>query len=437
MRHFVALRQRMGSPLVKHTAVYTVTDALGKGISFLLLPVISHYLVPEQLGMATNFTVLATIVSLLAGQAVANSLPYFFYDQSKEANSRFIGNVLLLTLGVCVVLSCVIALCSSFFGRILHLDAVFQLLAVVYVVFTILNSISMQLYRLEEKPISFAVLQMCQVGLMCVLVLVLVVHLKMGGRGKILADFGAVGTMALVHVVLIVRRGYFDLRFDKVQMRRILKFGLPLLPHSLSFWMKSGADKVIVTNVLGLHANGIYSMAMSISSIYTLFNNAFFNAFTPYLMKRLSLVTPANQQTERCAIARLFMAVVAFFALVSVVAVAASWLVVRYMLNEKYMQSFSLLPGIILSLYIYVVYTLGVQLVYWRKRTAFLGAVTFTGALLQIVLSWWLSHLLGLQGVVLSSVLGSMLVGGMMMVYSHRVYPLPWADVLRFKKRKR
>ncbi len=430
------IRMRLETTLVKDTALYTITDAMGKAMSFLLLPLISKYLLPDQLAIATNFTVVATIVSLLSGLAIVNSLPYFFYEQTKAENRRLISNILMLTLAMCLLLGIVIVLCNEHIYRLLQIGLEFQLMAVVYVVFTIVCNISMQLYRLEEKPRVFAVLQLSQVALMCALVVALVVGFKMGGRGKVLADTATFAVMGLVHLMLIVRRGYLSLRFDHSEMRRILKFGIPLLPHSLSFWLKGGADKIIVTNLIGMYANGIYSMALSISSIYTLFSNAFFNAFTPYLMRRLSMMTPENEYTEKCRIVRLLLGVVLLFGVVSVFTVGVAWLVLHFFVNERYIQALALLPGIIMSLYIYIVYSLMVQFVYKQKKTVVLGLITFSGALIQMLVSWALVCVVGLHGVVYSSIIGSLLVGGLMMAYSQHVYPLPWLGALKWKRSK-
>lgn len=64
----------------KNSAIYMGTDAFSRAIAFLLLPIISKYLVPEQLGIAANFDVLQSILALLAGQAVVNSIPYFLQN---------------------------------------------------------------------------------------------------------------------------------------------------------------------------------------------------------------------------------------------------------------------------------------------------------------------------------------------------------------------
>ena len=58
--------------LVKETFVYTLTDVIGKAMSFILLPIVSFFMPPMELGIATNFTVLTTLITLLAGLAIVN-----------------------------------------------------------------------------------------------------------------------------------------------------------------------------------------------------------------------------------------------------------------------------------------------------------------------------------------------------------------------------
>lgn len=81
-------------------------------------------------------------------------------------------------------------------------------------------------------------------------------------------------------------------------MRELLHFGIPLLPHSLSFWLKSGMDKVLLTTYCGLTINGLYSMAMSFGAAYSIFFTAFKGAYVPYLQKRLNAMNDINRDSE-------------------------------------------------------------------------------------------------------------------------------------------
>ena len=70
--------------IFKETIVYTITDIVGKAMSFILLPVVSYYMSPAELGIATNFAVVAQLILLLAGIAIVNSLPYFFTNKTEK-----------------------------------------------------------------------------------------------------------------------------------------------------------------------------------------------------------------------------------------------------------------------------------------------------------------------------------------------------------------
>ena len=280
-------RSKFNSTLFKETFVYTVTDVIGKAMSFVLLPIVSFYMTPDELGIATNFTVITTLVSLFAGLAVVNSLPYFFYEQEKNENTLMVSNLLLLCSLLCVVLAVIISLSHQLVYHYLQLPLLAQLLGVVYVVGMLVSQVSLILMRLENKTHEFARIQVFQIIFHAIAVLFFVITLRGGGLGKIYAETIVFVVMGIIHMVIIIKKGYLKIHLSSEWIKKLLKFGVPLLPHSVSFWLKSGLDKVFITTYCGLHFNGLYSMAISISAVYTMLVQSFFNAYTPHLQKHI------------------------------------------------------------------------------------------------------------------------------------------------------
>lgn len=95
-------------PIFKRTIIYTITDGITKSISFIVLPIVSYFIVPSELGIAANFDVLQNIIILLAGQAIVSSLPYFYYERTKEEVAILVSNLLLLVLLVNIILAIII-----------------------------------------------------------------------------------------------------------------------------------------------------------------------------------------------------------------------------------------------------------------------------------------------------------------------------------------
>lgn len=412
--------------LVKETFVYTLTDVIGKAMSFILLPIVSFFLPPSELGIATNFTVLTSLIILLAGLAIVNSVPYFFYEQNREENASLVSNLLMLCLGLCVVVGGLAACFSQLIFEYLQLSLHIQLLGVVFVIGSLISSINLILLRLENKPKQFAILQVLQIILHALFVILFVIVLRGGGEGKIYAEVLVFSIVGMIHLVMMLKKGYISFRFQMPWIKRLLRFGLPLLPHSISFWLKGGMDKVFITTYCGLQFNGLYSMAISVSSVYTMLMQSFFNAYTPYLQKRLAGLDGGQCFDEKRSIVKQIYLIYALFGVVGILAVVICWGIFHYMIDSKYLPAMAYIPLIILANFIYTFYNFTIEFIYKVKKTLVMGIITFTGSLIQMLLSYVLIKEYGVMGAVYSLLIGNTLITIGISVYSNMVYRMPW-----------
>ena len=420
------------NPLVRDAFIYTVTDSIGKGIGFLLLPLVSFYLTPDELGIATNFLVLTQIVSLLAGMALVNSLPYFYYEQTKEQNRKLVSSLMFICMFLCIFLLFSDILLSSFIANYLKLDIGLQIYAIICVACTLIGGISFQLLRLQEKSIWFAGIQFAQILIHSALVIVFVVLLKWGGRGKIYADTGAVILLLLFHLGLIYRQGFLSLQVEKVFCIKLLKFGVPLLPHSLSFWLKGGIDKIFITQYGGgLYSNGLYSMAMTLMSIYSLVSHGFFRAYNPALQKRLAKINPENQDVEKLKIVKITYVCIILFFFLALFTVAITWGILNYIVDDKYEEAFVFIPWLVTGLFINTIYSFAIEFIYKQKKTFVLGIITFTGSLIQMAFAYFLIKSYGVLGAAYSALIGYIIISIAIFLYSRKVYPMPWFSFIK------
>lgn len=412
--------------LVKETFVYTLTDAIGKAMSFILLPIVSYYLSPSELGIATNFTVLTTLIILLAGLAIVNSIPYFFYEQDKSENICLISNLMILCIGSSLIIGA-IAVC--FYQQIfdyLQIDIHIQLLGVVFVVASLISNINLSLLRMENNSKHFAILQILQIVLHTLFVVLFVIVLKGGGIGKIYAEVMVFCVVGAIHLTMLLKKGYVNFHLQMTWIRKLLHFGLPLLPHSVSFWLKSGMDKVFITTYCGLQFNGLYSMAISVSSVYTMLMQSFFNAYTPYLQKRLAKLDGSLFFVEKINIVKQIYLIYALFGAVGCIAISVSWIIFHYFIDLKYLPAMSYIPLIILANFIYTFYNFTIEFIYKVKKTFVMGIITFTCSLIQMFLSYMLIKSYGVMGAVYSLLIGNTLITLSISIYSNMVYRMPW-----------
>jgi len=412
--------------LLGNALIYILSDGITKALSFLILPFVSFYLIPEQLGIAANFDVLQSILMLLAGQAIVNALPYFYYDRSREEIGLLVSNLLFIIIAVNLCFLIIIFLIYGLIDEYLHIGLFLQLLTLISVIANLLLSINLILYRLEEKPFVFLKLQLLQSLIYVFLLILLVVCLRKEALGKIYSAVFSCSIVCLLHIYLLYKRGYLIWKIDRNSIGELLRFGIPLLPHSLSFWIKSGMDKILLTTFCGLSVNGLYSMAMSFGAIYSIFKVAFDNAYIPYLQKRISKMTFDNQKAEKKQLVRISYIISSVFFLLFFVVMFICWILIQYVLSDLYRDSFQFIPWILFSLTIYSFYSLVVQYPYTAKKTLGLGIITFSGSIIQLLLTFVLVRMLGADGIKYSLVIGALVTMFSVWWYSNRVYPLPW-----------
>ena len=419
------------NPVLKNSIVYMTADAFTRGISFLLLPIVSKYLLPEELGIAANFDVLQSILALLAGMATINAISYFFYKNPKEKIARLVSSLVLIIIVASMAFSLVIFMTAGYIQNYLHIGIALQLLAVVSTIALLVSDISKLLYRLEEKPYKFAALQLGQSILYIILQLFMVVHLEMQALGRIYSLVFSLLTFSILHIALLYKRGYLIWKFDTTSIKELLHFGLPLLPHSLSFWLKSGMDKILLTAYCGLAVNGLYSMAMSFGAIYSICEISFIKAYSPYLQKRISQFTPLNTGQEKILLVKQAYGFGALFIILYFVVMGICWLGIRYMVDVKYLPCFEFIPWILLSGTLHIFYSLTIEYIYTAKKTIGLGIITFIGSVIQLLLTYVLLRYLGKDGIKISMVVGSAIIMAGVWWYSNKVYPMPWFVTLK------
>lgn len=67
----------------------------------------------------------------------------------------------------------------------------------------------------------------------------------------------------------IMNREWFDPRqFDFTLLKELLAIAIPLLPNFLIYWVFNSCDKVMVTNMIGIGAAGIYSVGSKLGHTF-------------------------------------------------------------------------------------------------------------------------------------------------------------------------
>jgi O-antigen/teichoic acid export membrane protein len=414
------LLQRMfGGQIVRSTATYAIADVVNKGIPFILLPVIARYLSPADYGLLTNFSVLTQILLALCALNTYSALSVSYFTLGKNGLPGYLSNLLYLIAILATSGLILSSLLSATIQQYLGISRVWQLLALLTAFSTAVYTLYTALLRMQMKVILFSAVQVAQSLASSLLAIAFVVQLNWNWQGRALSITAAAAASMLFCIWSLRKDEQLFSRIRGAQIWNALSFGLPLLPHTLSFWIKTGMVKIFITN----------SIALTLGSLVGVFTDSFFSAYTPSMFKQLSLIDSLPEH-ERATIRRTLVKNTYRFAVALFAVCVGSWVIMRVtipvLFRGGYLDAIGFLPLVFLALYFDGLYGIVSGYVFYRRKTKVLGTITFLSSLLQVTLTLLFVKPFGLVGALYAHCLVSVLTFLAVFIHANRLYHLPW-----------
>jgi len=410
---------------IKNISIYISTDILNKMIPFLLLPILTRYLTPNEYGIIAMFFVVTSMLGIIMTIETNTAIGVFFFKKSHRKLKIFIYNILVIISVLTSIVLVTSLIFSSILTELLALPTEWILIAIVVTFTQFLTTINIVLWQSEHNSIFVGVYNISQTIINLSLSLVLIIGLKMGWEGRLIAITFASIIFGGYSLALLFKRDYIEMKFDKESIKEALSFGLPLLPHALSGWFRTGIDRIFLTTYISAAATGMYTVAFQIASILYVVAVALNKAFSPYLYKKLNDITTEEKiKLIRYSYGYFLLLLIGAFILSGI-----SPFIVNYFLGSKFVEAQQYITFLSFSFAFQGMYLMVVNYVLYMKKTAFLSYVTITISIIHILLSYILITHYGLLGAAQATLITSILTFFSVWTLSCKVYQMPWLSV--------
>jgi O-antigen/teichoic acid export membrane protein len=280
---------------------------------------------------------------------------------------------------------------SFFFGLIeyfIGIPLIFVYYAVIACALNVFFGVMQNVWRLEEKVYKFGTYSLIAAGLRFFFTFLLVIGFRKGWTGCVYAQLLVTGTLCLISIKTLYDQSLLRI----VHIKRslfidILVYSLPFVPNAVSFWLKQGLDRYIVNYFHNSTAVGIYSFALNLTAIISLFGTAFNNSNSVYIFKQLA----NGYEQARPSLVRINKLMCIVFGGVFVI----TWLGLTIgipIFFPNYRCSIPYLFPVCLSAFFNNIYLLYMNYLWFYKKTKLLMYITFSTGILQMVLSIWLTR---------------------------------------------
>lgn len=367
---------------------YVISNFLVRSMSFLTTPIFTRLLSTEQYGEFSNFASWLTLLVIVAGAELHNTLNRAYYDFKEDFN-QYVSTVTVASCLLTAVMYGLFLLCGKWIYTIVNIPP-----AYVHILFfmmmcqsckTIFVARERTLYRYK----TVAALSVFIVAVPTLIAVALVSALPEAQRldARIYGTYVPMALVGLMCGMILIKQGK---RFNTKYLKYAFTLALPLLLHYLTAHLLTSSDAIITKAVLGAEAVSVVSVATSVNHIVTILLQSVSGALMTWLMDNM-------EQNKEKAVRRGTFLYVGGIMLVTLAVIFVAPEIVWVLGGSKYAASAYLLPGMAVAAMVQSSTTVFTIMLTYKKKVAGTAVYTAAVSVLCIVAKIWLLPIFGVQ----------------------------------------
>jgi O-antigen/teichoic acid export membrane protein len=274
--------------LLGQTAIYGLGGGAAQAIGVLTLPVFSRALDASQYGKLEIYTATVAVLIVIIDLGLGAAAQRFFYDYRDEdlaQRSSVITTAFYTSTAISVVVAAIICLGRGPLAhRLFEGSSDTKLVVLMGVILPLLAVANMtrEVLRLSLQPWRYLTSTFITTLGGALLGVLAVTALDDGVAGILTAIAIATGLSAIYGVIVV--RAFLRGRYDTAKLRRMLRYGVPLIPGMAALWATAYADRVLLADIKGFASVGLYAIASRFAAPVVLAMTAFVTAYMPFLL---------------------------------------------------------------------------------------------------------------------------------------------------------
>jgi O-antigen/teichoic acid export membrane protein len=408
------------SNLAQQTVLYGLVNAVATAIPVAVGPILTHYLVPKDYGIASLFTAAFNFVAPLSGMGVHSAVRRRYFQKEEYDFPSYVLSSTLFSIVQAALLT-VIAYFTFELWATEKVGRVWAFSLFPYLVGRYLDSAACNLLQLEQRPLTFGVLSWVQNLMNVALTLLLVITFGYGWEGRVLGQVFSSFGIGLVGAVFIRKLVGPGARWNYALAKDAVAFGSPAVPYALLDRALRFGDRAIIVSLSGLEQVGLYAIGSQVSNLNTQFSTALNLAWQPWLFRQLKDGSPR-------ALRRVVMAFYVATA-ITVGSGVALWLATRWLfpfiVGDKYLPTVSFMPYLCMGFAFRGVATYLSGIVIYSGKTKSLTTIAVAVGVTNIIFAFVLVRHGGAGGASQAMFLAYLLNMLVMWYQARRLVPLP------------
>ena len=425
--------------LFKQTAIYGLATVLPRMLSFLLVPlyttqgVLSSVAEYGQVTIIFSYFVLFNVI-LAYGMETA-----FFRFYNKESNKALVIGTSSVSLILSTLFFVIIALLfQDQIANAINLKVGYINLVIWILMLDALVIIPFAWLRATQQPMKYAAVKILNVAVNIGLNLFFLLMLKDLAANSVLfqaiykpnfeVNYIFIANLIASFVTLLLMLPFYvklKFNFNTSLWKQMLKYAIPVLIAGVAFSINETFDRILLDYLLPANIAktdiGMYSACYKLALFMTLFATAYRLGIEPFFFSH------ANTQNPQKKYAKILELFVAFGSVILLtVVVFADFIKPIIIRSEAYWEAMWIVPFILLANFCLGIYH---NLSVWYKitdRTKFGAYISVVGAIVTLVLNFWLIPIMSYRGSAIATLSAYALMMLLSYYFGRKYYPIPY-----------
>lgn len=363
---------------IKNTIIIFLSKFCTQFLSFFLLPFFTALLTTEEYGYFDLYSTYAWLLAIFLTLQLENGMFRFLIDkrENKDGIKSIISN------GIAVILIQLLIFISLFFVglKVFNIENI-EYIFIMTIATSILN-LMLQIARGLGKNIEYSVASIIS-GISNVVFCILfikILSLKLLGIVLAYVLSNLVASIYLIMKIKIFKYINFH-TLSKDKIKDLVVYSFPLIPNSISSWIMSISDKVMISFLLGVSFNGIYS----ISTKFSILLSHVFTVFSLSWTESASMST--NDEDRSSYFSKIINNVFIICSFICIILLAAMPIIFKILIEQSYSSAYKYIPVLICASFFELFSTLIGSVFIALKLPKQIATTTIIGGIINITVN--------------------------------------------------
>lgn len=410
----------------KETVVYAFGTAIKKMLGFFLLPVYTMVLSPAEYGIFDTLNIGVALIFILLNFGMDNAKNRYFYAVSDEkTKGKILFMILVLRLLTIIPVFVIIISAGWLSNHIIpaasHANLI--IIAAISILSGFVYDEAGALFRLYREPWKYNLFIITRSIVLFGLGVFLVLKLKLGISGALLASILSEGIIGLIFIAIYSHR--FQIGFDRKIFKAMVQYGLPYMASGITFWILSLSNRFILLYYEGFDAVGFYSIAQILSQPLDLINIAITLSFFPAIISFYEKENDLHKTATRLFVQK----IIHLYMLIGILVIAGisffSHELVLLFTSSQYMHSAELIPVILFGSFFFQLALLLMIVFDITRKTKWIFVIAIFNAGINIFLNFLCIRYFGILGAPIANLVTYFIYLICVGWFQNRVFTLP------------